>query len=117
MSSIVEALANVEVIDLGRPYVNGMPQSPNHPSFRHCLDRRHGDRMRTDGASAAADLITMGAHVGTHVDALAHVSQDGHLQATVDLMSDATFWQGLDAPPPRIEGLGGDKLITVHAVR
>jgi kynurenine formamidase len=43
------------------------------------LQRRHGDSIRSDGSSAASELIVTGAHVGTHVDALAHVSLDGRL--------------------------------------
>lgn len=81
---LIEQVAQATVYDLGRPMSNGMAQSPNHPPFRHCLDRRHGDRVRADGGSAAADLITTGCHVGTHVDALAHVSHQGRLFGGVD---------------------------------
>ena len=81
---LLDALADATVIDLGRPMRNGMAQSPNHPPFRHCLDRRHGDKVRNDGGSAAADLLTTGCHVGPHVDALAHVSHDGRLHGGVD---------------------------------
>lgn len=73
-----------EVIDLGRQLRIGMPQSPNHPAFNHVLPRRHGDMVRADGGSAANDLITTGTHVGTHIDALAHVSQDGKLFQNFD---------------------------------
>lgn len=76
--------AGARVFDLGRPYAHGMAQSPNHPSYRHALDRRHGDMVRDGGGSAAADIITMGCHVGTHIDALAHVSQDGLLHGGLD---------------------------------
>lgn len=72
------------VIDLGRPLRIGMPQSPNHPEFRHTLARRHGDMVRADGGSAASDFISTGTHVGTHVDALAHVSHDGLMHGEVD---------------------------------
>ena len=70
--------------DLARPYVVGMPQSPNHPAYWRAMPRRHGDAVRADGGSAANDLITLGTHVGTHVDALGHVSQDGMLHGEVD---------------------------------
>lgn len=70
--------------DLARPYVIGMPQSPNHPAYWRAMPRRHGDMVRTDGGSAANDLITLGTHVGTHIDALGHVSQDGSLHGGVD---------------------------------
>lgn len=84
VGGLVDLLAQATVYDLGRPMRNGMAQSPNHPTFRHCLDRRHGDRVRADGGSAAADLLTTGCHVGTHVDALAHVSHEGLLHSGID---------------------------------
>ena len=71
--------SGLTVHDLGRELRVGMPQSPNHPAFWHALPRRHGDVVRADGGSAANDMITMGTHVGTHIDALAHVSHDGRL--------------------------------------
>lgn len=74
----------VRAYDLGRPLFVGMPQSPNHPKYTHTLPRRHGDMVRPDGGSAANDLIVMGTHVGTHIDALAHVSQDGRLYGGAD---------------------------------
>lgn len=67
------------IIDLGRELTVGMPQSPNHPAYWHALPRRHGDMVRADGGSAANDMISLGTHVGTHIDALSHVSQDGKL--------------------------------------
>ncbi len=80
----------VTIIDLGRQYRVGMPQSPNHPHFWHTLPRRHGDMTRPDGASAANDMITMGTHVGTHIDALAHVSVDGKLHGGADAVEAGT---------------------------
>lgn len=74
----------LRIFDLGRPMFAGMPQSPNHPAFSHTLPRRHGDMTRADGGSAANDLIVTGTHVGTHIDALAHVSQDGRLHGGAD---------------------------------
>lgn len=83
--ALLDALrAGVRTYDLARPYEIGMPQSPNHPAYWHTLPRRHGDRVREDGGSAANDHITLGTHVGTHIDALAHVSHDGLLHGGVD---------------------------------
>jgi kynurenine formamidase len=79
--------AGVRVFDLGRPMFRGMPQSPNHPPYWHTLPRRHGDMVRADGGSAANDLIVSGTHVGTHIDALAHVSHDGCLHGGVDAVA------------------------------
>lgn len=82
---LLEAVkAGLQMVDLGRQLSVGMPQSPNHPQFLHTLPRRHGDMVRSDGGSAANDLITTGTHVGTHIDALAHVSQDGKLYGGAD---------------------------------
>ena len=67
----------------------GMPQSPNHPQFSHSLPRRHGDMVRADGGSAANDLIVTGTHVGTHIDALAHVSHNGKLYGGADAQESA----------------------------
>jgi kynurenine formamidase len=74
----------VRIYDLGRPMSIGMPQSPNHPAYWHTLPRRHGDMVRADGGSAANDLIVTGTHVGTHIDALAHVSHNGRLHGGAD---------------------------------
>ncbi|WP_246023344.1 cyclase family protein [Nocardia yunnanensis] len=74
----------VELIELGQPFFTGMPCSPNHPGFRMTLIRRHGDMVRSDGGSAANEIIVTGGHVGTHIDALSHVSHDGLLHGGVD---------------------------------
>lgn len=76
---LLDLTAEVRVFDLGRPMFVGMPQSPNHPAYWHALPRRHGDVVRVDGGSAANDVIVTGTHVGTHIDALCHVSHDGRL--------------------------------------
>ncbi|MGB3772092.1 MAG: cyclase family protein [Rhodococcus sp. (in: high G+C Gram-positive bacteria)] len=82
---LLEAVAaGIRTVDLGRQLRVGMPQSPNHPQFWHTLPRRHGDMTRSDGGSAANDMITTGTHVGTHIDALAHVSHEGKMYGGVD---------------------------------
>ena len=74
----------VRLIELGQPFFTGMPCSPNHPGFRMTLIRRHGDMERPDGGSAANEIIVTGGHVGTHIDALSHVSHCGKLHGDVD---------------------------------
>jgi kynurenine formamidase len=81
---LAAVLAGVEVFDLAQPLADGMPCSPNHPGFKMSLTRRHGDMVRPDGGSAASELIVIGGHVGTHIDALAHVSHEGKLFGDVD---------------------------------
>jgi len=83
--ALLDALARgARIFDLGRELFAGMPQSPNHPRFTMALQRRHGDMVRADGGSAANELIVTGGHVGTHVDALAHVSHGGLLHGGID---------------------------------
>jgi len=82
---LLDALtADTQLIELGQPLFTGMPSSPNHPGFRMTLARRHGDMVRPDGGSAASEVIVTGGHVGTHIDALSHVSHDGRLHGGVD---------------------------------
>ncbi|HKY14680.1 MAG TPA: cyclase family protein [Microthrixaceae bacterium] len=76
--------SDTQIVDLSRPMVVGMPQSPNHPEYRLSMPRRHGDKVRADGGSAANDLLVSGTHVGTHIDALGHVSHCGELHGGVD---------------------------------
>lgn len=83
-AQLIELAAACRVYDLAQPFANGMPQSPNHPRFHLALARRHGDSVREGGGSAAAEILVLGGHVGTHVDALCHVSQDGLLHGGVD---------------------------------
>lgn len=85
LTQLLDAVAGPRrVHDLAQPMSNGMASSPNHPGFRMALLRRHGDMVREDGGSAANELIVTGGHVGTHVDALAHVSHEGRLHGDVD---------------------------------
>ena len=81
---LIDACRGSRFIEIGQPHFTGMPCSPNHPDFRMTLIRRHGDVVRPDGGSGANEIIVTGGHVGTHVDALAHVSQDGQLHGGVD---------------------------------
>jgi kynurenine formamidase len=83
--AIAAAIADgVEIFDLGQPLYVGMPQSSMHPKFQLTLQRRHGDLVRPDGGSGANELIVTGGHVGTHIDAFAHISFEGHLHGGVD---------------------------------
>lgn len=77
-------LARAKIYDLAQPLQQRMPVSPNHPGFRMALLRRHGDMVRADGGSAANEMMVMGGHTGTHVDALCHVSHNGRLYGGQD---------------------------------
>ena len=66
--------SNKRVYDLAQPYFVGMPHFPTHPPFLFGLTKLHGEIVLPDGGSSAADVITMGGHTGTHIDALNHFS-------------------------------------------
>ncbi len=84
-SPLLDAVrSGIRLVELGQPHFTGMPCSPNHPGFRMSLIRRHGDMTRSDGGSASNEIIVTGGHVGTHVDALSHVSHDGLLYGGVN---------------------------------
>jgi kynurenine formamidase len=54
------------------------------------LTKLHGEFQFSGGGSSAADVITMGAHTGTHIDALNHFSCNGFCyggQAVADVQS------------------------------
>jgi kynurenine formamidase len=74
-----ERFAGARLIDLAQPLEQGMPVSPNHPGYKLALQRRHGDMVRADGGSASNEMMLLGGHTGTHIDALCHVSHQGKL--------------------------------------
>lgn len=119
----------VQVIDLAQPVHPAIPSSPNHPGYKHALLRRHGDVVRTDGTSGANDLLVLGTHTATHMDALAHISHDGMLHGGVraaDAQAGGLFRQhGIHTVDPIVTSgilldlpavLGVDRLEAGHAV-
>lgn len=73
-----------QVVDLAQPLHPGIPSSPSHPGYQHALLRRHGDAVRVDGTSGANDLLVLGTHTGTHIDALSHISHAGRLHGGIE---------------------------------
>ena len=84
VTNLLGALGGTRIFDLAQPIEAKMPVSPNHPGFKMALQRRHGDMVRADGGSAANEMMMLGGHTGTHIDALCHVSHCGKLHGGVD---------------------------------
>lgn len=84
MTALIDLLQQHKVYDLAQPYFSGMPHFPMHPPFLFGLTRKHGDMMMDAGTSSAADSISLGGHVGTHIDALCHFSCGGKLHGGID---------------------------------
>jgi kynurenine formamidase len=127
--NLIDQLRAARVYDLAQPLEPSTPVSPNHPPYRHALLRRHGDSVREDGSSGANDLITLGGHTGTHIDALCHVALDGRLHGGVDAVEAARGGRfsvlGVETIAPILcrgvlldvpRALGVDALDAAHAV-
>jgi kynurenine formamidase len=84
--SFIDDITRATIYDLAQPLEAATPVSPNHPAFRSALLRRHGDVVRLDGGSGANELLSLGTHTGTHIDALCHVAKDGLLYGGFDAL-------------------------------
>ena len=102
--SFIDDVARATVYDLAQPLEATTPVSPNHPAFRSALLRRHGDVIRPDGGSGANELLSLGTHTGTHIDALCHVAKDGLLHGGFDALEASRGGRftvhGVDTVPP-----------------
>lgn len=87
----------VRVFDLAVRLQTGMARHPHHPAFSFEMVKTHGGGVYKNGVSAAMEKFAMGAHVGTHVDALGHVSKDGMVFGCRDVLMGDEGLQGLDA--------------------
>lgn len=92
-----EELAGARLYDLGREISADAPNHPNHVPVLHRLSKFHGDVVDPYGMSSANDFVTMGLHMGTHIDGLGHVSVDGCLAGGVKA----------DSVGDRLNGIGG----------
>ncbi|MBL5974722.1 MAG: cyclase family protein [Candidatus Leucobacter sulfamidivorax] len=68
---------SVRAYDLAVRLEHGMTHHAAHPPFSYTLVKKHGEHPYPGGISSSMELLTMGAHVGTHVDAPGHISLDG----------------------------------------
>jgi kynurenine formamidase len=99
MTSAVDLLTQLRAcrtIDLAQPYFVGAPHHPSHPAYLYGLNKKHGDYVNPGGASSAVDVVTLGTHVGTHIDALCHFSCDGHLHGGIEAAGVQSYAGGLE---------------------
>lgn len=73
----LDAAAPRRIYDLAEPLSAATPHSPSHPGVTVAMLRRHGDTVREDGGSSAFEMLCLGGHTGTHIDAFCHASIDG----------------------------------------
>ncbi len=88
-------LAGCRAIDLAQPYYTGIPHHPAHPPFLYGLNKKHGDYVLPGGGSSASEGLALGAHTGTHIDALCHFSCCGKMFGGADAAAQ-TYPGGLE---------------------
>ena len=96
MEQLLAAVESARIYDLAQPYYPGMPHHPNHPPFLFGLNKKHGDYVARNGASSASEGLTLGGHVGTHIDALCHFSCGGKLHGGEEAAELQTYASGLE---------------------
>jgi kynurenine formamidase len=69
----------VRTYDLAVRLEEGMSRHPAHPPYSFVLTKRHEEHPYPNGISSTGEMITMGGHAGTHVDALGHISNCGEI--------------------------------------
>lgn len=85
------------IYDLAHDLQTGMSHHPIHPPYAYTLTKKHGDVMYPDEISSAGGLFMMGDHVGTHIDALNHVSKTGKIYPNTPVEDDQDYGQGIQA--------------------
>jgi kynurenine formamidase len=93
---LLDAIQSARVYDLAQPYYVGMPHHPNHPPFLFGLNKKHGDYVAPNGGSSASEALTLGGHVGTHIDALCHFSCNGKLHGGEEAAGLQSYASGLE---------------------
>lgn len=83
------------VYDLAVRLEGGMTHHVAHPPFSYSLVKKHGDHPYPGGISSAMELLTMGAHVGTHVDAPGHISLNGCIFGGRDVLNEQEWYSGV----------------------
>ncbi|GAA1845365.1 cyclase family protein [Pseudonocardia ailaonensis] len=84
LATLTALAVDARVFDLGHVLEPEVPRGVAHVPFLYQQTKRHGDVVYDDGLSASCDMFVTGVHVGTHIDGLAHISQDGLLHGGVE---------------------------------
>jgi kynurenine formamidase len=95
IDELVSTFQSARVFDLAQPYFVGMPHHPVHPPYMFSLAKKHGDYVTPTGASSASEALSLGGHVGTHIDALCHFSRGGKLHDGVEAAGVQSYGGGV----------------------
>lgn len=74
-SDMLGLIKTGRVYSLAVVHYRGMPAPAPMVSYTIAPHLRHGDLTDLTPASAAAEVISMSSHVGTHIDALCHIGE------------------------------------------
>jgi kynurenine formamidase len=85
----------VRTYDLAVRLEPGMSRHPAHPPFSFVLTKTHDQHRYPNGIGSVSELITMGGHAGTHVDALGHISNCGEIHGGLPVGEVAEVTTGL----------------------
>jgi kynurenine formamidase len=94
-SAVFPASGKVRVYDLAVRLEAGMSRHPAHPPYSFVLTKTHGEHPYPGGLTAVSEQISMGGHVGTHVDALGHVAMHGCIHGGHDVTEGQSHLGGL----------------------
>ena len=89
------ASASGKVYDLAVRLELGMTHHAAHPPFSYALVKTHRDHSYPNGISTTMEMISMGAHVGTHVDAPGHIAFDGCVFGGAEILDQQLPYEGL----------------------
>jgi kynurenine formamidase len=85
----------VRSYDLAVRLEPGMSRHPAHPPYSFVLTKTHDQHAYPNGIGSVSELITMGGHAGTHVDALGHISNCGEIHGGHPIAAAGDFASGL----------------------
>lgn len=87
----------VRIFDLAVRLEEGMARHPHHPEYTFEMVKRHepGGPYK-HGVTAANERFSMGAHLGTHIDALGHVAKDELVFGSRQVLTGEAISRGLN---------------------
>ncbi len=84
----------MEIIDLSQEIYTGMPVFPSLPDVKISMHLSHEQWegiSYSETQTPAVNLLEMGEHTGTHVDAISHMARE-HQNHSIDTMPLSTFY-------------------------
>lgn len=106
-SELLRYMTKAVTYDLGKEFFPGMTHNRAHPTFVFSLISSHAESAREGSQSSASCFFILGGHTGTHIDALGHYAEHGHVfghpdQSIFDLEGYTTGLSvgGVERTPP-----------------